>query len=1012
MLAEFFKAVLPQEGQFCLFLLPERSHTWTDSQDKLVSMVERLGDRTGIYFGTAAFETRATRSQANVLALRSLRLDIDAGEKKFEKDPEGTYPTQRDALAALVSFVKASAIAPSYIVSSGHGLHVYYALDEDLTPDTWTPLATALGQLAGRHELRVDTSVTCDTARILRPVGTKHSEGRTVSVIKATGVVHNVAELRTKLGVSAARPKYDLSVNEDTVISVEGPPSSALKIIEHCQAVAKVAEERGDVQEPLWRAMLGLVKHTVEGDEIGHQWSMGYDGYSEYETQRKLDSWATGPSTCAEFAKHHKGCTSCPHWGKIKSPIVLGRMTTPEIEQLPEEKRPAPPPAPQTFGMPWDGQIPQNFDVVKINGEETLIHYLETERESETGEMIPVRVRVPITHEIFWFAHWADSEGGETAQVTAHKWDAMTRRTKPFNLPTAVLASRSDLAKKLAEFGVQVTTDKRALQSLEHYTKAQMLRIRDLSRRERITDRFGMRILDSGELVAVHGKYILRGNGQIDEASLGSALRGSCDHYVLPIPRNHEGQWDSTVWETYIKPAAQRHVDFMRKHYSGEGMGKYQLAFMLGLASPLMAFVNGGYSSGAALPPNGLSVSLYEREGGKGKTTLMKAVMLAFGRPEELSRDQNAQGSTDLARIAKLSMLGTMPASFDEMGRTAERAVANLVSAVANGSGRERADRTGALLTTSRWALICLVATNRSQRDMVAISEEESAAGQRRLIELDMNNMPEFTVDRRMEFERDWAEVNRDCAGALGALLQYRACAMGVSAVNDLVLRCVDRAARVIDSHQEDRFQYRALGAMLAAQILLAECGMAMFDVKDLVREFKQANDMARAYIQENTLPSDGVSLLARFLHDIRPYTVITEEIGFNKGPTETRRYAVPLNERVPDKIEARYIKDRMTLYVRQQALRDWCRDHKVREQEVFNAGQTAGIFAPVSSSRVKKDGSPLTTGSFNLASGMRSDIKVKVTCFAIKIDRMAKYVEIDLADQSDEPEDEEETTE
>ena len=31
------------------------------------------------------------------------------------------------------------------------------------------------------------------------------------------------------------------------------------------------SEERGNVEEPLWRAMLGLVKHTVEGEALAHQ---------------------------------------------------------------------------------------------------------------------------------------------------------------------------------------------------------------------------------------------------------------------------------------------------------------------------------------------------------------------------------------------------------------------------------------------------------------------------------------------------------------------------------------------------------------------------------------------------------------------------------------------------------------------------------------------------------------------------------------------------------------------
>lgn len=992
MLASFFQAVLPAAGQFCLFLLPEARHVWVDSQEKLVSLVHQYGDRGGIYYATAAYETRVARSQANVLAVRSLRLDIDAGPDKHEADPDGTYPSQRDALSAFLAFTKATALVPSYIVSSGNGLHIYYCLDRDLDGDEWKSMAEGLRRLTQQHDLRVDPSVTCDSARILRPPGTVHSAGKLVTILKATGVVHDADVLRQKLGAERLTRRFDTSINEDTLITFEGPPSSALKVAEHCPALAEVRDAGGDVQEPFWRAMLGLVKHTVEAYDLAHEWSQGYGGYDEHETQRKLDAWATGPTTCSEFSRHTKACMSCPYQGKVKSPILLGRMTAPEIEQLPEEKKPAPVPEPVAFGMPWDGHIPHSFDVVASNGVNTLVHYLETEKESETGEMVPVRIRVPITHEIFWFSHWADSDGSDAAQITVHKWDDMDRRTKAFVIPTAVLASRSDMAKKLAEYGVQVTTDKRALQSLEHYAKAQMLRIKDINRRLRVTDRFGLRILDDGRLVALHGKYLIAPDGTISEASVGPALRGMADNYTLPVPPRFDGQWDAGVWDSHILPAAKRHVEFMRKNYAGEGMAKYQLAFMLGLASPLMAFVTGGYRSGPTLPANGLSVSLYEREGGRGKTTLMKAVMLAYGRPDELSRDQNGQGSTDLARLARLSMMGTMPASFDEMGRTAEKSVANLISAVANGTARERATKEGGLITTSKWALICLVATNRSQRDMVTVNEEESSAVQYRLVELDMNNMPDFDLERRMTFEREWAEI-QDAAGALGAVVQRLICEAGVATINKLVMDCLVRGAKAIESEQEDRFQCRALAAMLALQVLLSKAGLAMFDIKPLVAEFKRANDNAKEYVKENTLPSDGLELLSRALHDLRPFTVITETLGYNKGPEDRRKYAIPLNESFPQRVEARYIKDQDTIYVSVEALRRWCSEHHIRDSDILRDAREVNVLRAVYPSSMNSKGAPIKSSPFNLLAGMKASTGTSVRCCAFSIHRLAQCV-------------------
>lgn len=993
MLSNFYQAVLPAEGQFCLFLLPEARHVWASDLDALVALSEKYSDRNGVYFATAAFGTETRRTQTNVLALKSLRLDIDAGAKKHAADPENTYPSQRDALAALVEFIRASKVSPSHIVSSGEGLHVYYALEAAVSPAEWTPLAVALGQLTKAHGFRADPSVTTDTARILRPLGSLHNNGKRVTLLKGTGVTHNVAQLAQLLGaLPPVKPnKYDLSINDDVTSSYEGPPSSALKVASHCAALAEVAQARGDVPEPFWRAMLGLVKHTVEEADIAHEWSRGYSGYDPAETERKLDAWATGPSTCAEFSKHTDACASCKYRGQVKSPIMLGRMTTPEIEQLPEDKKPEPIPEPRALGAAWDGHIPHGFDVIPVQGGHQLVHHATVEHESETGDMVPVKVRIPITQEIFWYAHWADAEiNGDTAQITAHKWDEQRKRVKAFDIPTGALASRSDLAKKLAESGIQITTDKRAMQAMEAYNKAQFQRIKDLSRRLRVGDRFGLRILDDGELVAVHGKYILRGDGRISEAMLGPNLRQTADFYPIPVPPAFSGDWAPEVWDTHINPAAHMHAQFMRDNYTGEGMGKYQLAFMLGLASPLMAFVTGGYMTGGALPANGLSVSLYEKAGGKGKTTLMQAVMLAYGRPEELSKDQNAQGSTDLARIAKLSMWGTMPASFDEMGRTGEKSVSNLISSVANGSGRDQMTKEGGLRSTGRWALICLVSTNRSQRDMVTANEAESSAVQYRMLELDMNGMPDFDIDARNQFARQWAKVKNQCAGALGAVIQRAACQMGAEAINQLVMDCVERAAKLIESDKEDRFQYRALGAMLALHVILSRQGLTMFNVKDLVAEFRVANENAKLYVKENTLPTDGLELLERALHDMRPHTIVTESGGHAQGRPEFRKYAIHLGAQFPAKVYARYIKEDDAIYVSLDALRAWCIEHHVRENDLMLAARASKVALALNAAAAGVDEGPRFMARINLYRGMAESTGGLVRCVGFSVSKLS----------------------
>lgn len=183
MLDKFLGDILPPEGYYCLVLLPEGRHLWAESLAELEELANRHSDREGVYYGTAAFQSVANRKQANVLSLQALRLDIDAGPEKLAKHGEdAVYATQKAAVAACAEFFRATQLVPSYLVSSGAGLHVYYCLSQAIDPVTWLDLAKGLSRLGSEHNLKIDPSVTQDSARILRPIGALHKNGKRVAV--------------------------------------------------------------------------------------------------------------------------------------------------------------------------------------------------------------------------------------------------------------------------------------------------------------------------------------------------------------------------------------------------------------------------------------------------------------------------------------------------------------------------------------------------------------------------------------------------------------------------------------------------------------------------------------------------------------------------------------------------------------------------------------------------------------------------------------------------------------
>lgn len=1005
MLQTFLEDVLPAEGLYCLFLLPERRHLWAKSLVELADLAEKHVDRTGVYFGTSSFASTADRTQSNVFALRTLRLDIDAGVKKFTKNPKNAYPTQRDALAACVTFFKDSGLLPSYIVSSGEGLHIYFCIDDALPPGEWLLLAKGLSALGARHGMKIDPSVTEDSARVLRPVGALHDNGKRVAILKRTGVVYTAADLRARLEVvPAATRQFDMSVNDDLTLGYEGPPSSALKVAQHCGALREVAEARGDVQEPLWRAMIGLVKRCTEGEELVHEWSSGYSGYDEDETQRKFDNWTTGPTTCAEFGRHSDACLTCEYRTRIKSPIHLGMMTPVEVEQLPEEKRPAPEPAPEpeVAGMPWEGQIPEGFFVkTDENGRHSLVARIKSEKMSETGELVDTYQKVVFTHEVFWFGQWAEADNsGDCAQITLHLWDGKSA-VKRYMMDQTVMASQAELIKYLGGKSIHTTTHKKANQAMTEYAKASLLRIRNFGKRPKIFDHLGLRVLSDGKLVCAHGKHVIHGDGTIEEGVLGNALLSAAETYTLPIPGSATGTWSADVWGKTLLPKARQHVDFLRKYY-GPGTEKFQLAIMLGLASPLMAFTTGEFLSGSVLPRmTSLSVSLYSSETARGKTTACQSVALAFGNVSAQVNDSGKMGATDLGRVGRLSTLGTMPSIMDEMGGASAASVANLISAVANGAGRLTVKQDRSMRQEAPWSLINLITTNTSQRDMVAAVQANSSAIQHRLLEINVADAPTYDQELRDSFTSDWAAL-APCAGALGAVIHFAICRVGVAGMNKLVTHWVSEAGKLVGADQSERFQYRGLGAMLALVALLDKLGLAPFAKGPLIETFKAAHDVGRDYINMNILPSDSLERLARALLDLAPHTIVTE--GETRSGPKSTKFDVPLNTRMPDKIVARHIKSTGRTYLDVEAFKTWCRENGVNEQEIVRAARKSGVFV-LGEGRNNGKTWHKAVDYFNLTKGMKENMQLRCRVYTIETRHLAGYTGRNTSPEAEEHE-------
>lgn len=1008
MLEKFYRDVLPEEGPYCLFTLHDKAHVWADSIAQLVTKTENRTDMLGVYFGTAGYRTTASREKTNVRALRALRIDIDAGAAKFAKDPKRNYRTRKLALAALIAFIKESGLVPTYIVSSGEGLHVYWCLDADCDPATWEQMAEGLQRRGEDCHLLIDTKCTKDTARVLRPPGSIHHEGARVTILQHTGVVWNVGTLRAMLVSDGAATdvvqltptrQYDMSVNEDVRIEViHRPPVSALAVAEQCAALHHVAATGGEVPEPYWRAMLGLVKHTIEGDDLAHEWSMGHPDYDEEETQKKIEGWNAGPTTCAEFENHTDACRTCVHRGTVRSPVLLvnpplptpvpppATDPAPRAAVSPAAPTPVPPLPPLANAKPWENHLPSKFEVrARLPGPGyDMVYMMPTGEQTEEGQAMAEPV--PFTHTVFWMGHWADAEGDDVARVQVYKLDP-SGSVSCFTLDQDVLAVKNDLIRFLGGQNIHLTNAKGAHMAIHDYARAALHLISQSGKRMQITDHLGMRILPSGELVATQGVHTIFADGHIERSMLSQKLETVAEQFQIPLP--HEGvygEWQPDVWP-YIEERARRHVQFLQQYYGAPGLERFQLAIMMGLASPFMPFVTGEYQSGSVLPRGGLSVSLFSRESARGKTTAVQAAILAYGRPASLTNDGGASGSTELARVSRLSMHGSLPNIMDEMGSATAEAVASAVHMVANGAARERGSREGGLNISSPWALINLITTNTSQRDMIANVQESSDAIQRRLLEINVDGVPDHTHDLRHSFARDWAEINNQCVGAFGAIVHREICKLGLQKVTKLTMDCVEKADQMTGAKVSDRFQYRGLGALLAMHLVMKKAGFEVFNIKGVVDAFKIAHDATQDFIAQNMMPKDGLEILAKMLHELQPHTLITRDERPRVSGIEDREDVI-LNERIPDVVHVRHVIATGRSYLSVDAVKAWCRKYQVPETEITKRGRAEGVFKLYAGGRNSSE-------KYNLYKGLRQSTGTYIQCYSIDRKLLARKLGI-----------------
>jgi hypothetical protein len=293
----------------------------------------------------------AIRGQHNVVALKSIYLDIDV--KGLDKN---SYTDLGEAIEALIKFLKDSCMPkPTVIVRSGGGLHVYWTMARALTREEWQPLAYALAEATKQLGLKCDTQCTIDSARVLRVPDTNNYKTDPPRPVTLAGKKLELDYDPDRLWQALVPYKVALPASQSREPMLDPllfPPRTALTGLSELSAginkrdctpvhLEDLTKECGFIREavttggekfsnPMWNLTTLIATFTDDARNDAHRMGNKYPGYTKANTDeffdRKLREKAEkglGVPSCATISS--TGCTACQtcsHFANRRSPLA------------------------------------------------------------------------------------------------------------------------------------------------------------------------------------------------------------------------------------------------------------------------------------------------------------------------------------------------------------------------------------------------------------------------------------------------------------------------------------------------------------------------------------------------------------------------------------------------------------------------------------------------------------------------------------------------------------------
>jgi hypothetical protein len=692
------KSVLSDKGWYCIIGIKDGyvKTTFWETLEEAENEIDRLlDDEQDVYFGCSKFKTNKDRKQPNVDNVKAFWVDIDCGETK-------PYRTQADGAAALATFCEKAELPRPTVVNSGRGIHAYWILENEISREEWKPVAETLKDLCNRHGLDADPAVTADESRILRVPGTlnfKADPPLEVKVLVSSKPV-NFFEFCNKLGPIKQRgPDQSRQPLNELTLALMGNQEHKFSVImmktqkgNGCAQLGHIEQNQEEIEEPLWRAGLSIAAYCADKETAIHRISDKYSKYDFDETVRKANE-TKGPYTCDKFDGLRSGvCSECPHKGKIKSPIVLGReiLEATEEDNIVEIAQPL-------EDKPVLVQIP-TYPRPYFRGKNGGVYVAFDEEDP----------KLIYEHDLYVVKRMEDPVKGIVILLRLH---LPRDGTKEFTIPLTETTSKEKLANALSFNGVIAVP--KSMANILAYIVSFVKELTFSSKVEIMRTQFGW---------ADNNKKFILGDKEVSADGTRYSPPSSQTAGLAPAfePVGTLEDWKKIV-NVYDMPGFEPHA----------------FGFFTAFGAPLLKFLN----------LNGALVNMISNESGTGKTTVLKAMHSVYSHPEQVMLNWK---DTTATKIHRFGILNNLPPGCDEITKMNGDELSDLAYSTSQGRGRNRmrSQENSERVNLTKWSTICLCTSNASAIDKLKALKATPDGELMRIIEYSIRPTDNLTKEQ------------------------------------------------------------------------------------------------------------------------------------------------------------------------------------------------------------------------------------------------------------------------